>query len=211
MGARLTLEYLNLGIAEIGAYRPEAFSKDVDLKLVAGALQSVEPGVSLASISSNTDGTPVIEGDINMATSFNAYSLCKSSGVRMVNGNPVFYVRTYSIDKLNQHKFYVDPPVPAGLDTYVKATIMGAVKEYTLADWDKDIGIHNKYSASLVGYMLASAYALDQESPESRANSQSLFRKFYEVMGVKYKQESKYRSGYYLGKTGSGDAQAGGR
>lgn len=210
-GRGLLLEYLNLGLAEIGTYRPEAFAADIDLKLVPGALQSVAQGVSLSAIHSNKDGPPINRGDITMATAFGAYNPCRSSGISMVNGNAVFYVRSYSIDSADQRKFYVDPPVPPGIDVYVKATVMAGAEDYTLADWDEAVAISSKFKANLVDYMLACAYGLDQESPESRAHSDRLYRKFYEVMGVKYKQESRYRSGYYLGKVGTGDPQAGGR
>lgn len=210
-GRGLLLEYFNLGMSEIGTYRPEAFASDIDLKLVPGALQSVARGVSLSAISSNKNGPPINKGDITMATAFGAYSPCRSSGISMVKGNATFYVRSYAIDNADSHKFYVDPPVPEGLDVYVRATVMGAPKEYTLADWNEVVDIQSKYQASLVDYMLACAYGLDQESPESRSHSDRLYKKFYDVMGVKYRQESKYRSGYYLGKVGSGDPQAGAR
>ena len=210
-GRGLLLEYLNLALAEIATYRPEAFSKEIDISLVAGAAQSIDPGNSLIAITANSDGTPVGEGDANMATAFNRYAVCSADALVMVEGTPTYLVRTFSIDKNNANKFYVDPPVPKGLTPTVKATIMGGATDYKLTDWDFDIFVAAKYKASIIDYMLACAYGLDRESPTSMARSERLYRRFYDVMGVKYRQESKFKSGYYLGKTGSGDPQAGAR
>lgn len=68
--------------------------------------------------------------------------------------------------------------------------------------------MESKFDGDLVDYMMAKAFELDQESAQSRTNSQTLFKKFYDVMGVKYKMESKYRSGNYLGAVGP-DPRAG--
>ena len=209
-GRGLLLQYLNLGLAEIGTYRPEAFAADEKIKLVPGAVQVIDPRKTLVSLSANADGTPIIKGDTRMAAAYNAYSVCTPQP-RMVNGEAKYLVRTYSIDDKNGHKFYVDPPVPPGMTVFVDGTVTGQIPNYTLADWDKSVAMESKYSANLIDYMMACAYALDAESPQSRANSQQLYRKFYDVMGVKYRQESKYRAGYYLGEVGTGDPQAGNR
>ena len=209
-GRGLLLEYLNLGLAEIGTYRPEAFAKDLEITLQAGATQSVQPGVTLLGLSANEDGTPINKGDAIMANAYNAYSVCKS-GVVFVDGNPVYLVRSFSIDKNDSSKFYVDPPVPKGLTPKVVASVTGAPDNYTLANWDNDIFLASKYKANLIDYMMACAYGLDRESAESRIRSDSLYRRFYDVMGVKYRQESRHNSGYYLGKVGTGDPQAGAR
>lgn len=208
-GRGLLLEYLNLGIAEISTYRPEAFAKDKELLLKAGASQSVEASETLLSITSNIDGTPINQGDIVMATAFNSYKTCDS--LTFKDGKPNYNVKSYSIDKSNDKKFYVDPPVPNGVTAKIIASVADQLHDRTLQDWDKDVDVSTKFAASLVDFMLACAYGLDQESPQSRARSDALYRKFYDVMGVKYRQESKYRSGYYLGKVGTGDPQAGAR
>lgn len=206
----LLLDYLNLGLSEIGTYRPEAFAKDESITLVSGPTQSIEATKSLVALSSNSDGVPILQGDTDMATAFHAYSVCPSEP-RIIGGNAVFHIRTYSIDKKNSHKFYVDPPVPKGIEVKVNATITGAAPQYTLADWDNPVEIESKFAASLVDYMLACAHSLDRESAQSREHSKALYAKFYSVMGVKYKQESRYKSGYYLGEVGIGDPQAANR
>jgi hypothetical protein len=201
-GRGLLLDYLNLGLNEIGTYRPEAFAKDVIIDLVAGATQTTDYSKTIVALSSNMDGTPILPGDIEMATAFNAYAICPIEP-RIINGEARYLVRSFALDKHNKHKFYVDPPVPKGLVVQVNASITGEVPQYTLADWDKPIVMESKFSGDLVDYMMAKAFELDMESAQSRSNSQSLFKKFYDVMGVKYKMESRYRSGNYLGEVGS--------
>lgn len=198
-GRALLLEYLNLGLSEIGIYRPEAFAATREITLSPGIEQTLEDGVSLRSISSNVGGPPVTEGDFTMARAFMTYDICPPSP-KFVNGNPVFFIRSFAVDKDNPKKFYVEPAVPAGLTVRVNATILGETPQYTLADWGKDIAMEIKFANNLIDYMMAKAYRLDKESPESRANSDSLFRTFYTSMGVKYKQESKYRADKYLAK-----------
>lgn len=210
-GRGLLLDYLNLGLSEISTYRPEAFARDLQLTLVPGASQIVPNGYSLLAITSNLDGSPITKGDYGMAAAFNAYAPCVANGMRFVDGTPTFAVRTHSIDPNDARKFYVDPPVPKGLEVKVNASVHASADVYTLADWDKDILIDDKYKFNLIDFILACAYGLDQESPQSRRRSDDLYSRFYNVLGVKYRQEAKFRSGYYLGKVGSGDPQAGNR
>jgi hypothetical protein len=200
-GRGLLLDYLNLGLTEIGAYRPEAFAKDEITTLVAGATQTIDASKTLIGLSSNMDGTPILPGDIEMATAFNAYAICPIEP-RIINGKANYLVRSFAFDSKNTHKFYVDPPVPKGMTVQVNATVTGDVPQYTLADWDKPVEMESKFDASLIDYMMAKAFELDMESAQSRTNSQGLFKKFYDVMGVKYRVESKYRSGNYLGEVG---------
>lgn len=206
-GRGLLLDYLNLGLTEIGTYRPEAFAQDEVVTLVAGATQAADFSKTLIGLSSNMDGTPILEGDIDMATAFNAYAVCPIEP-RIIDGTARYLVRSYAFDKHNSHKFYVDPPVPPGLTVQVNATVTGDVPQYKLADWNKKVVMESKFAGSLVDYMLAKAFELDQESAQSRTNSQGLFKKFYDIMGVKYRQESKFRSGNYLGTVGA-DPRAG--
>lgn len=122
-GRGLLLDYLNLGLTEIATYRPEAFAKDEPITLVAGATQTVDASKTLIALSSNLDGTPIIAGDIDMATAFNAYAVCPIEP-RIINGVANYLVRTFAFDSRNSHKFYVDPPVPPGMKIIVNGTVL---------------------------------------------------------------------------------------
>jgi hypothetical protein len=210
-GRGLLVEYLNLGIGEIATYRPEAFADRVKFTLSPGSVQNIPPDWDVTAIESNEDGTPVVKGDTVMARAYNTYAVCQSTPVEIVDGKSIYRVKTYGMDTENPRLLYVDPPVPNGVNASIYLNVMLAPREYTLADWDENIALSHKFRASLVDYILASAFTLDTESPQSRARSDQLYSKFYRVMGVKYTQESKYRAGYYLGKVGTGDPQAGHR
>lgn len=210
-GRGLLLDYLKLGLGEIATYRPEAFATEIDHPLVPGSAQSVDPAYVITNIVSNSDGTPINEGDVKMAAAFGAYAVCKDAAVVFEKGVPIYRARTYSVDKGNANQFFVDPPVPKGLAASLRINVTGVGMEYTLADWNKELRISYKYAACLIDYVLACAYGLDMESPQSRARSDTLYRRFYDIMGVKYRQEAKFKSGYYLGDVGTKDPQAGNR
>lgn len=210
-GRGLLLEYMNLGLGEIAAYRPEAFARREILTLVPGMTQAIPADWQISAVESNKDGSTVVEGDVHMASAYNTYAQCKSTPLVLVDGSYIYRVKTYGFDPKNPRILYVDPPVPANTLAEVYVNVAGAPSDYTLADWDKDIVVSHTFRASIIDYMTASAFTLDAESPQSRARSDQLYAKFYKVMGVKYVQESKYRSGYYLGKVGTGDPQAGRR
>lgn len=196
-GRGLLLSYLNNGLSEIAAYRPEVFTEVKELSLVAGSRQSILSGV-IASPVGNADGTPISDMDIELTKSFNTYDMCPP-GVKFVNGNPRYVVRSLGVDNTNQHVYYVDPPVPDGMgDVTIKANVIGNAPIYTLEDWDDRVDLDGIFSNPLISYMLAQAYRLDNESANSRANSTALYKQFYSVMATNYKMQAKYSGGNYL-------------
>lgn len=201
----VTLEYLNQGLKEIAAYRPDAFSKDVSVPLVAGAEQKLDTTGTISAITAN--GATLNKTDVSLYRAFAAYATCPPT-VRVRKGRVVYKIRSIAVDEDNKGIFYVSPPVPDGLDIQVSAHIVGEPPEYTLADWDKPIDMQAKYLNNLIDYMMARAYKRDSESQVSEQKSQRLFSLFYSAMGQKYKIDSAYSSGYYKGAVGSGDPRA---
>lgn len=208
-GRALLLDYLNLGLTEIGTYRPDAFTKKITLTLVPGTVQSAPEGTSLVSIESNLDGSFVNKADASLLRGFASYDICPAKPA-IVHGRPVFNIRSYAVGNDNPNEFYVEPAVPKGLNVEVVAKIMGSTPQYTLADWDKPVIMEDKYANNLITFMEAKGFALDMESQSSRAESQVRFRNFYQSMGVKYTMESKFRSGNFNGATGTGSKDSDG-
>lgn len=198
--------YMNQAFAEIGAYRPEAFPKTVEVTLVPGSKQSISGYISITGVESLT-GRPANNTDATLFKAFAAYTCCDPPLV-LVNGTPVYNVKSYAIDMADEKTFYVDPPVPSGVVAKVKISVIAQPPHVTLADWNKLPEIDGKYYNNLIDFMQARAYELDSESPNSRANSQMFFSRFYQAMGVKYKIDSAFKSGYYQGQTGTGDPRA---
>lgn len=199
------LEYLNEGLIAIGAYRPEAFATEQEITLVPGSRQTSTGSVT--SISANADGTPVSQTDAGLSTAFGTYFAC-AADVEFKDGAPTYRLRSASIDAKNSHVFYVEPAVPHGVTAKVIATTQSNPPVYTFADWDTPIAMQPKFYNNLLDFMQARAYELDNESPMAFQNSQKFYKHFYEAMGVNYKMESAYRSGYYKGETGTGDPRS---
>lgn len=198
-------EYLNQGLAEIATYRPDAFSATVDVILRPGAKQTIDTLGSVDSVEVN--GVPLNVADISIYKAFSAYATCPPK-IRMHNGRPQFKLRSVAIDPDQKGVFYVSPTIPAGLNLVAKVTVVGSPPQYTLMDWAKPVDMQLKYVNDLIDFMLARAYQRDTESQVSAAKSQRLFSIFYQRMGVKYKIDSAFNSGYYKGDVGTGDPRA---
>lgn len=202
------MQYLNQALAEVGAYRPEAYAGEVDAPLVPGAIQSAPAGVSsVMRVAANSDGAPVKEADSGLFSAFAPYATCPPK-LRFVNGLPRYRVISSAVDGKNPKTFYVSPPVPQGLSVTVKLEVVRDTPELTLADWDKPLEIDSKFLNNVVDFMMARAFQLNTESAVSQTKAQQLYQLFYQVMGVKYKIDASYKSGYYMGQTGEGDPRA---
>lgn len=201
------LGYLNQGLKEIGAYRPEAYAVTVALALVSGIKQTVPDGGKLRGFAPGAQGNTAHSSDDRLMKAFGAYATCPPRIV-MRNGKVVYAVKTFAVDSIDPKTFYVSPPVPAGLTISVQAQVDGTTPEYTLADWNKPVTIVDSFYNNLVDFMMAQAYKMDTESQVSAAASQRLLQLFYQVMGVKYKIDSARNSGYYMGELGTGDPRA---
>lgn len=199
------LEYMNQALKEIGTYRPDAFVVDQIITLVAGTTQNIGAFKSLKAI--HVNGIPMHATDASLLSAFLPYDYCPPK-VTYKNGTPTYDLKSFAISPHDERTFYVSPPVPAGLVPTVKATLFGEVPELTLAEWDTELAMSDKYYNNLIDFMLARAYELDSESPNSRANSQMYMSRFYTAMGVKYKVDSAFKSGFYQGQIGTGDPRA---
>lgn len=202
---KVLMEYLNLGLAEIGTYRPDAFSSTVNANLVAGVKQEINTLGTIDSVEVN--GVPLNKADITLYQAFAPYATCPPN-VRMVHGRPSFKLRSVAIDPDQKGVFYVSPAVPAGINLQVKVKVTGNIPQYGLDTWNEPVDMQKKYINNLVGFMLALAYQRDTESQISATKSQRLFSLFYQSMGVKYKVDSAHNSGYYKGEVGTGDPRA---
>ncbi|MES2704849.1 MAG: DUF6682 family protein [Bacteroidota bacterium] len=200
------LEYMNQALKEIGTYRPDAFTRTEPITLVAGTKQTVGDFKTLKGIH-DSNGLPIHEGDASLLKAFMAYDYCTPK-VQYKNGTPVYNVKSFGVSAADSKVFYVSPPVPNGVTPTITATLIGEPPELTLVDWDTELAMEGKYYNNLIDFMQARAYELDSESPNSRANSQMYFTRFYQAMGVKYRIDAAVKSGYYKGEVGTGDPRA---
>jgi hypothetical protein len=207
-GRGLLLDYMNLGLSEICTYFPDDFTKSTEVTLKPGREQSVDTINNIISVTNNKDGSPLTVMDQELSESFAVYDICPAD-ISFVNGSPVYRAVSYAIRKENPRAFIVEPPVPMGMAPTVWATTDGAALQFTLSDWDTAHNIPPKYINALMDFILGKAKSLNMESVSSQTESREHLRLFYSVLGINYKQSSRYGSGYYQGKIGDGDRRAG--
>ena len=194
------LGYLNEGLIEVGNYRPDAFTSAVNLTLVAGSQQSIAGvGTQLKSIDSNGPSSlcpaaPITQVDLQLMRTFYKKP-CLPTG-----GPTEYRVLTYAYDAKNPLVFYVSPPVPAGNTAQVVATIVRIADQYDNSTLNSNLAIDQKYYNALKFWVLARAYEVDTESNTSQAESEKYYKKFYNLLGVQYKQASDFNGGRYLGQ-----------
>lgn len=202
------LDYLNFGLIEIFGHRPEAFSQTVSLSLAPGHLQNFPQYEYVVSLDLNPNGTTPVPADFGMLKGYTAVPGPRSE-LLYVDGEPYYQVVSFAVLPHDPKSVFVSPAVPAGVTRSVTATVITRPSKVELANWDDDIVLEDKYQDCLLDFILARAYEVDMESAQSLAKSKDHYQKAYTALGVKYKQESKYRAGFYLGGVGAGDPQAG--
>lgn len=200
--------YFNESLTEIGNYRPDAFMVTMQVTLAPGSQQSISVATGarlLKSIDYNGDtslcpGYPVTECDLNLMRSF--YKEPCNTGD--------YKVLSYAYDAKNPNIFYVSPPVPAGDNGYVVGTFVLDPDQFTHTGsltsltWtpSNDLTIDQMYYNAIKFWMLARAYEVDTESSTSQVESEKYYKKFYNLLGVQYKQTSAYNKGLYSGQGG---------
>jgi hypothetical protein len=102
--------------------------------------------------------------------------------------------------------FYVSPPVPDGNSAFVTGTFVIEPDQFTYAggSWtpSNDLTLDQQYLTLLRYFIAAKAFEVDTESTSSQTESQGLYKKFYNGLGVQYKQGGDYNKGKYLGQGG---------
>lgn len=202
------ITYLNDALIQVGNFRPDAFTMTVPMTLGVGALQSLPAGYSqLKSLDSNSDasncpGAPITEANLDILRAF-FKKPCLPTG-----GAANYRVTSFAYDLRNPLVYYVSPPVPAtSAGLQLIGTMIKDAPQYTTADFTSNttISIEQKYRNALIAWMLYRAYEVDTESVSSRQSKLDNEGIFWKTLGIDYKQQSLYNSGYYLGQKGLKD------
>lgn len=203
--------YLNESLLEILNYRPDAFTVTRSITLGAGAQQTINGiGSFLKSIDTNDPNgscgaAGIVECDLNLMRTFYK-APCLPSG-----GASNYRVLSYAYDAKNPLTFYVSPDVPAAGPTInVVGTVIVDPTQWTQTGslnsltWNptSDLTLDQKYFNTVKFWMLARTYEVDTESNTSQAESQGYYKKFYNSLGIQYKQGSDYSRGKFIGQGG---------
>lgn len=203
----LLVDYYTQALTALRQYRIDAFTTTLDVTLKPGSRQTVEGFSGIIAINGNADGSPAVSTDAQMLKAFAAFNTCAPKLQRR-NGKLVYNVRSVGIDKTDPKVFYVSPAVPVGMAPVVSVTAVRDIRTYTLADWDKPLDFDAKYINQIIDFMQARAYELDIEARTSKMDAERFYTHFYRALGINYKMESAFGSGFYKGQTGMGDPRA---
>lgn len=204
---QMLLDYQNEAYAAIAGYRKDAFSGTVTIALAAGSRQVSEGYSEIIEIVANGDGRPAHKADVALLKAFSTYNYCPPK-VQFRNGKAVYAVKSAGVDPTDPKTFYVSPPVPQGLAVSVVAKVTMDTPVLTLADWNKPIPIDYRYINQVVDFMQGKAFELDTESAVAQSASRKFFYQFYNALGVNYKMDSAFGSGFFKGQVGTGDPRA---
>jgi len=202
------ITFLNDALVQVGTYRPDAFDTTLTITLIPGFQQQLPAGYSLLkSVDYNVGATPcanapIVECDLSVLRTF-FKKPCLPTG-----GAENYRIRTYAYDARNPRIFYVSPEVPSWATPQVSITAVKDAPVYAIGNLNTQIDLDQKYKNALIAWMLMRAYSVDTESPTSTRHMESNRNHFYQMLGVNYKQESLFNSGYYLGQKGDKDPSA---
>jgi hypothetical protein len=209
--------YLNDAILEVAFYRPDQFTNTYDkvidatnggtkqyLSQVDRLLIAVNSNglMTVAGVTADCPGAPVVQCDLALMRTF-FKAPCNPTG-----GVGDYRVLTYAYDAKKPNEFYVSPPVPAGGQSVVNITTVQDPIVYTTTDYTAgnvffNVNLDPKFYNALKFFVMGRAYEVDTESGTSQAESEKFYRKFYNTLGVAYKQTGDYNKGKFLGQGGS--------
>jgi hypothetical protein len=201
------IDYMNQGLIEINNFRPDAFLTTQDLDITPGRHRQVLPlayrllkSIDAMSLgSSYSPGEPITQCDLQVMRAFSKRPSTPSGGIQN------FRFISYAYDVKDPRNFYITPYLPIGYPTDVKVTgtmILSPVT-YTVSNLNTSLPIDTVYHTALKFFIAAKAFEVDTESDKSQAESAALYKKFYNSLGVKFSQETKYNSGTFAGQGGS--------
>lgn len=186
------LNYLSEAIYTIVNGKPSIFVSVTQLSMAPGSTQRLPDEYSrLLDIHFNinkdgSEGPNVLPGVYNLQQAFQKAG-CPSEGV----------VEVYSAYPGSERYFWVDPPVPAGLNytPKVQALVMVAPQQITALSQPIQFpgGSAQLYQGALIDWMLYRCYSKDEESATSYERSQAHFKAFQVYLGLAMGQPQQLR------------------
>lgn len=199
--------YLSDAVAEVSGIRPDLFTIRVEVPLVAGRLQEIPAQYSSLVRIEQSDGSPVYQADMELMKGYTGVSPDTTTYLTDVNGNVTYRAWSFSVDPNNTKVYYVSPMVPPGGQWTAIASVVKEPVEYSVTRLNEVVELDSSIINCAKDYMLGRAYEIDSESAESRGNSVKHMTQFYQYFNIKYKAESAFRSGYYMGNTKQGSGR----
>jgi len=198
------MDYMNQGLVEINNHRPDAFLTTQDLNITPGRHRQVLPltyrllkSIDAMSLgSSYSPGEPITQCDLQLLRTFSKRPSMPSGGVQN------FRVISYAYDVKDPRNFYISPILPLGYPADVRVTGTMVLAPIPYTDPNTTVLLDTVYHTALRFFIAAKAFEVDTESTLSQTESAALYKKFYNSLGVKFSQETKFNSGTFAGQGG---------
>jgi hypothetical protein len=216
------LRRINMAMMSLYAIRPDAFPPEIIyVDLVAGVDQMLPENATffgmLGTGYRDTAGNPIDCTEAAKPTESNdeflsIYSTrCKKEGISSSVSSTVastselcngYAIKSFSYELKNGRHFTVDPALPVG--TKAKAKVL-ASKCPLCTPEDMDAEVPCKYFPMIFDKAMALVYGAESEDASNVAKVAKHEQIFSAFINAIYQSDSRQNSGYYLGRTPSGD------
>ena len=197
------VDYLNDGLCQILATRPDAFASVENITLTAGDCQKL--GDEYYALLGINGAQAVSDGETTQNTQEIMQHFRRKMCAPTTAAGAYAGVNQFTVNIATKVDFTIDPPVPSGQTAEVKATVARRPDEVTKGNLDESICLGHEYNALLCDWMLHRAFSVETEGAGNREWANFHYRKFYDTFNVNYLQGQRFGSGFYLGREGEGD------
>ena len=209
-----------IGVDAISSYRPDIFTESQEIALVPGTRQKLPSGViaivgTAENICKNADGTTTAAAtvsavDANEIRAFQFYANRKCTPATADSGSGTtpdatntcgkWLLGGFNFDPRNPGEMSVTPAVPDGLAPKVRITVQTCAPCYSPDE--PNVELPCRYIAALTEFTLYLMLGIQYESEAALRASIEHRNTFFNMLGIKYRQDSRFASGYYLGQMG---------
>lgn len=159
------IRWINDGLCALAAFRPDLFSRAIDVTLKPGIEQTIEGCTTLSSVRSQLNARGEEIGQIRRVSDVALLGWNKPAICKATNGE--YRVTGFRYDPARKDTFYVEPPVPPGQKVVVRVTCSGSPAPLTIDDLDQELP-EDCYRLLMVShYVYGQGYA--KESDQTNA------------------------------------------
>lgn len=214
------LLWVNEGMKQIAAMRPDLFTSVEKITLTSGRTQKLDTTkyVAIYDIDGNVqvgpDGEEIVDDDVSadnaaMLKRFKKKRCLPKDACGCGDAATGYNVSLFVQNQYSQTDFSVEPPVPAGASVEVMATVQRCPAQYTMGDVAKNIELTCPNEPALLDWIMHRAYTIETESEYIVAAKRDHLHQFYASVNGKYTADSRMTSGYVFGQRGDGDRASG--
>jgi hypothetical protein len=184
----------NAAMCLVAKYRKDLFTEYKVVPLVAGKYQDARGCCGeVLDVLDQTDADGNLIRPINGARERRTTAKRnwkKATCLRLPDGLD-YVVENANIDRNMHGRFSVDPPVPCGVEAFVKVKCVSPPCPYTEADMNVQMQTDCIHLVAAWHYVLATMLAGDQFANAAGGNKNYHYRMFFDILGVVQRQEDR--------------------